>query len=53
MQRLLRRADWDVDGVRDDVGDYVVDRLGDPGAVLIVDDIGFLKKGVRSAGVAR
>jgi hypothetical protein len=23
MQRLLRRADWDVDGVRDDVRDYV------------------------------
>lgn len=29
MQRLLRRADWDVDGVRDDVRDYVADRLGD------------------------
>lgn len=53
MQRLLRRADWDVDGVRDEVRDYVVDRLGDPGAVLIVDDTGFLKKGGRSAGVAR
>jgi SRSO17 transposase len=24
MQRLLRRADWDIDGVRDDVRDYVV-----------------------------
>ncbi len=24
MQRLLRRADWDVDGVRDDVRDYVI-----------------------------
>jgi SRSO17 transposase len=29
MQRLLRRADWDIDGVRDDVRDYVVERLGD------------------------
>ena len=28
MQRLLRRADWDVDGVRDDVRDYVVQELG-------------------------
>jgi SRSO17 transposase len=53
MQRLLRWADWDVDGVRDDVRDYVVDRLGDPGAVLAVDDTGFIKKGVRSAGVQR
>ncbi|KPM57539.1 hypothetical protein ACG83_00005 [Frankia sp. R43] len=53
MQRLLRRADWDVDGVRDDVRAFVVDRLGDPAAVLIVDDTGFLKKGTRSAGVQR
>lgn len=52
MQRLLRRADWDVDGVRDDVRDYVVDQLGAEG-VLIVDDTGFLKKGTRSAGVQR
>ncbi|MDJ0420555.1 IS701 family transposase [Rhodococcus opacus] len=53
MQRLLRRADWDVDGVRDDVRDYVVERLGDRAGVLIVDDTGFLKKGTRSAGVQR
>ena len=53
MQRLLRWADWDVDAVRDDIGDYVVDRLGDPDAVLVADDTGFVKKGVRSAGVQR
>jgi SRSO17 transposase len=53
MQRLLRRADWDVDGVRDDVRAYVVEQLGDPGGVLVADDTGFLKKGVRSAGVQR
>jgi SRSO17 transposase len=45
MQRLLRRADWDVDGVRDDVRGYVVERLGEPEGVLIADDTGFLKKG--------
>ena len=45
MQRLLRRADWDVDGVRDDVRGYVVEHLGDPDGVLIADDTGFLKKG--------
>jgi hypothetical protein len=28
-QRLLRRPDWDVDGVRDDVRDYVLGQLGD------------------------
>jgi SRSO17 transposase len=53
MQRLLRRADWDIDGVRDDVRDYVTGRLGDREGVLIVDDTGFLKKGTRSAGVQR
>lgn len=53
MQRLLRWADWDIDGVRDDVRDYVVEQLGDSAAVLILDDTGFLKKGVRSAGVQR
>ncbi|MFJ8871716.1 IS701 family transposase, partial [Streptomyces sp. NPDC102473] len=53
MHRLLNRCDWDPDEVLDDVRDYVVEHLGDPGAVLIVDDTGFLKKGVRSAGVQR
>jgi SRSO17 transposase len=53
MQRLLRRAGWDIDGVRDDLRDYVIEYLGDPGGVLIVDDTGFLKKGTRSAGVQR
>jgi SRSO17 transposase len=53
MQRLLRRADWDVDGVRDDVRDYVAGQLGDWQGVLIVDETGFLKKGTKSAGVQR
>ena len=53
MQRLLSTADWDADRVRDDLRDYVVEHLGDPGAVLVVDETGFLKKGSRSAGVAR
>lgn len=53
MQRLLRRADWDVDGVRDDVRDYVVEHLGCPDRVLIVDETGIVKKGTRSAGVQR
>ena len=54
MQRLLRTAGWDVDGVRDDVRRYVLDHLGDQASgVFIIDDTGFIKKGVRSAGVAR
>jgi SRSO17 transposase len=53
MQHLLGRAVWDADGVRDDLRAYVVEHLGDPGAVLVVDETGFLKKGAKSAGVQR
>src|SRR3954462_14835603 len=53
MQRLLADADWDADAVRDDVRDYVVEHLGDRSGVLVVDETGFLKKGVKSAGVGR
>src|SRR3954464_14499649 len=49
--------DWDGDAVRDDVRDYVVEHLApgpaDRSAVLVVDETGFLKKGTKSAGVAR
>jgi SRSO17 transposase len=31
----------------------VVEHLGDPGAVLVVDETGFLKKGTTSVGVQR
>jgi SRSO17 transposase len=41
MQRLLRRADWDIDGLRDDVRDYVIERLGDRDGILVADDTGF------------
>lgn len=37
MQHLLGRAVWDTDGVRDDLRDYVIDHLGDPAGVLVVD----------------
>jgi SRSO17 transposase len=53
MQRLLNHARWDPEEVRDDLRDYVVEDLGDPGAVLVVDETGFLKKGTKSAGVQR
>ncbi len=45
MQRLLRTADWDVDAARDDVRDYLVEHLGTPQGVLVIDDTGFIKKG--------
>ncbi len=53
MQRLLNNARWDARQVRDDLRSYVVEHLGDPGGVLIVDETGFIKKGTKSAGVQR
>lgn len=53
VQRLLRTARWDAEAVRDDLRAYVVEHLGDPAAVLVLDETGFLKKGSKSVGVAR
>ena len=53
MQRLLARCRWDEDGVRDDLREYVVEHLGDEQAVLVVDELGFLKQGKKSVGVQR
>ena len=53
MQHLLSRACWDADGVRDDVREYVAGYLGDPDAVLVVDETGDVKKGACTAGVQR
>lgn len=53
VQRLLNGARWGADLVRDDLRGYVVEHLGDEGAVLVVDETGFLKKGEKSVGVQR
>ncbi len=53
VQRLLNAARWDADAVRDDLRAYVVEHLGEPAGVLVVDETGFLKKGTKSAGVQR
>jgi hypothetical protein len=53
MQHLLARAVWDQDAVRDDVRAYIVEHLGDPEAVLVVDETGDLKKGTTTVGVKR
>jgi SRSO17 transposase len=53
MQNLLARAVWDTDGVRDDLRDYVVEYLGDPGGVLVVDETGDVKKGTATVGTQR
>jgi SRSO17 transposase len=53
MQRLLGEAVWNADKVRDDVRGYVLDALGDPDGVLILDDTGDLKKGDLTVGTRR
>jgi SRSO17 transposase len=53
MQDFLGRMRWDADQVRDDLRAYLVEHLGDPGAVLVLDETGFVKKGRHSVGVQR
>src|SRR3954464_1719232 len=52
-QDFLARMHWDADAVRDDLRAYVVEPLGEPDAVLVLDETGFLKKGDKSVGVKR
>jgi len=53
MQHLLGRASWNVVGVREETRRYVREGLGSAIRARIVDESGFLKKGEKSAGVAR
>src|SRR3954468_20737241 len=53
MRDFLGRMRWDADAVRDDLRAYVIEHLGDPDAVLVLDETGFVKKGEKSVGVQR
>src|SRR3954465_361690 len=53
QQAILGRGRWDADALRDIVRGYVVEHLADEGAVLVVNETGFLKQGKRSCGVGR
>jgi SRSO17 transposase len=53
MQRLLSAAVWDEAGVRDDLRGYVLEHFADPGAVLVVDETGDIKKGTATVGTQR
>lgn len=53
IQPLLSQASWDADAMRDDLREYVLEHFGDPEAVLVIDETGFLKEGNKSVGVKR
>ena len=53
IQRLLYEARWDADAVRDAYQRFVVEVFGDPDAILVLDETGFLKCGTKSVGVQR
>ena len=53
QQAVLGRSHWDADALRDMVRDYALETLASPGAVLVIDETGFLKQGQNSCGVGR
>ena len=53
VQRLLNKARWNAELLRNDLRNYVVRRIGDPTGVLVIVETGFHKKGAKSVGVAR
>jgi SRSO17 transposase len=53
VQELLNRVPWDADAVRDDLRADLVEHLGDADGVRMLDETGFLNKGLKSVGVQR
>jgi SRSO17 transposase len=53
QQAVLGRSHWDADALRDMVRDYALETLASLGAVLVIDETGFLKQGQHSCGVGR
>ena len=53
FQHVLGRANWDVEGMRDELRSYVYEYLRASDDALIIDETGFLKQGTHSAGVQR
>src|SRR3954470_17394258 len=53
QQAILGRSHWNADALRDVVRDPVIETLGTPEAVLVIDETGFRKQGHASCGVGR
>jgi SRSO17 transposase len=52
-QRLLYQARWNADRARDHLQQFVIEVLGEEDGIGVVDETGFLKKGIKSVGVKR
>jgi SRSO17 transposase len=52
MQRLLSQAKWSSDAVRDELQDYVAERMGDGLSTIALAETTFEKRGNTPAGVA-
>src|SRR3970040_142387 len=53
LQRLLNEARWDADAVCGQLRQRVIERLGYEPGIGVLDEMGFVKKGDKSAGVGR
>lgn len=53
MQRLLYAAAWEADEVLGDYQTWAVEQFGNPAAIVVFDETGFVKKGTKSVGVQR
>jgi SRSO17 transposase len=53
LQKFIAQSPWSADAVIKELQRHVTEILGDPDAVLNVDETGFPKKGTKSVGVQR
>ncbi len=53
LQQFLYRGRFSADKLRDELREYVNDKLGEEDGTLVVDETGFLKQGKMSCGVKR
>ena len=53
LQEFVSESPWDDEGCIGELQRFVGEQFGAPGGVLILDDTGFAKKGIHSAGVGR
>jgi SRSO17 transposase len=51
LQRFLNLSPWDADALLKVNREYAMERLADPGGILVADPTGFAKKGTHSVGV--